>query len=544
MRPNNPYNSAILPTIFACILALGIIIGTRLNSNTSNNKNFFSLPQKNFNKINELINFIDQEYVDDIQKEQLIDKAVNNILSDLDPHSYYISEKDLAEANEPLEGNFEGIGIEFNILKDTLIVISTVEGGPSEKAGIIAGDRIIKVNGENIAGKNLQNEDIIKKLKGPKDTKVNVTLQRKKGKLLSFTLKRGKIPIKSVDVGYMINNNTGYIKISRFAKNTHSEFIEIASGLKSQGMTALILDLRGNGGGYLDAAISLADEFLESKKLIVYTQGKARPKTSYYSTNSGSFENTKLTILVDEGSASASEILAGAIQDHDKGLIIGRRTFGKGLVQEQVIWPDNSAIRLTIARYYTPSGRCIQKPYSDNQEYYNETFKRFENGELLQKDSIKFTDSLKFYTDKGRIVFGGGGIMPDLFVPLDTGENTDFLIELNQSGIINQFAFYYVDTHRENFNKFNSFEDFNRKFVINQSIFNEFVDYAHKNGFDAQFLDFKKSSKLINVRIKAHIARQFWKNNGYYQIIHQVDNAFQKAVVSKNLLKELIPSKH
>ncbi len=534
MDPNNKKLPIYLPLAFSVVLVLGIIIGIRLNANHSSTKNFFSAQQTNFNKINELINFIEQEYVDDIKKEQLVDKAINSLLGDLDPHSYYISAEELAAANEPLEGNFEGIGIEFNMQKDTLIVISTIEGGPSELAGIIAGDRLIKVNGEIIAGKKLDTDVVVKKLKGAKDTKVIVTVLRKNKKQLNFTLIRGKIPIKSIDAGYMVNNTTGYIKLSRFAKNTHQEFIETASLLKSKGMSSLILDLRGNGGGYLDAAISLADEFLEPKKLIVYTEGKARPKSSHYSTNAGSFENLNLSILVDEGSASASEILAGAIQDNDKGLIIGRRTFGKGLVQEQVIWPDNSAIRLTIARYYTPSGRSIQKPYkTEGEDYFNETYKRYENGELMEKDSIHFSDSLKYYTAKGRAVYGGGGIMPDIFVPIDTSENSVFLMEISQSGLINQFAFDYVDKNREILKKYRSFEAFNKSFQITESIFEDFINYSESVGLNSEFIDLKKSSKAIKTRLKAHIAKQLWKNEGFYQVIQVLDKTFQRALYTK-----------
>ncbi len=533
MDPKNNKLAIYLPLAFSIALGLGILIGTGLNSNHNSSKNFFSLQPNSFNKINELINFIEQEYVDDIKKEQLVDKAINSILSDLDPHSYYIAEEELAAANEPLEGNFEGIGIEFNMQKDTLIVISTIEGGPSEAAGIIAGDRLIRVNGETIAGKKIDSEGIVKKLKGAKDTKVEVTVLRK-NKKQNYTLVRGKIPIKSIDVGYMVTSNTGYIKLSRFAKNTHQEFVETASVLKSKGMTSLILDLRGNGGGYLDAAISLADEFLEPKKLIVYTEGKARPKSSHYSTNAGSFENLNLSILVDEGSASASEILAGAIQDHDKGLIIGRRTFGKGLVQEQVIWPDNSAIRLTIARYYTPSGRCIQKPYkTEGEDYFNETYQRYEKGELMEKDSIHFSDSLKFYTERGRIVYGGGGIMPDIFVPVDTTENNFFILELNQLGLINQFAFDYVDNHRDVLKKFKNFESFNTTFQITESIFNDFINYSKKNGLTSEFIDLNKSSRTLKTRLKAHIAKQLWKNEGFYKVIQSLDKTFQKALNTK-----------
>lgn len=529
-----PKLPATLPIILAFVLGLGIFLGSKLNSNNAQQRSIFSLPKSNFNKINELINFIDQEYVDEISKKDLMDKAINSLLEDLDPHSYYISADQLASANEPLEGNFEGIGIEFNMQKDTVIVIATIAGGPSETAGIMAGDRIIKVNGENIAGIKMTNDEIVKRLKGKKGTEVNVTVHRKSAKEeLNYKLKRGKIPISSVEVGYMANPTIGYIKISRFARNTHQEFLEHAKSLKSKGMKTLLLDLRGNGGGYLDAAINLADEFLGNRQLIVYTEGKARPKSSYYATNEGNFENINLTVLVDEGSASASEILAGALQDNDKGLIIGRRTFGKGLVQEQVTWPDSSAIRLTIARYYTPTGRCIQKPYSGKSEdYFTETYSRYEKGELNDKDSIHFADSLKYYTPQGRVVYGGGGIMPDIFVPLDTTGTTIFISELTQLGLVNQFTFEYVDKNREKLQKFKTFDSFNKSFYITDNMFNEFINFAKKNGVRSDFIGLKKSGDAIKVRLKAHIAKHLWRDEGFYQIIHSIDNTFQKALQS------------
>lgn len=529
-----PKLPATLPIILAFVLGLGIYLGSKLNSNNTQQKSIFSLPKSNFNKINELINFIDQEYVDEISKKDLMDKAINSLLEDLDPHSYYISADQLASANEPLEGNFEGIGIEFNMQKDTVIVIATIAGGPSETAGIMAGDRIIKVNGENIAGIKMTNDEIVKRLKGKKGTEVNVTVHRKSAKEeLNYKLKRGTIPISSVEVGYMANSTIGYIKISRFARNTHQEFLEHAKRLKSKGMKTLLLDLRGNGGGYLDAAINLADEFLGNRQLIVYTEGKARPKSSYYATNEGNFENINLTVLVDEGSASASEILAGALQDNDKGLIIGRRTFGKGLVQEQVTWPDSSAIRLTIARYYTPTGRCIQKPYSGKSEdYFTETYSRYEKGELNDKDSIHFADSLKYYTPQGRVVYGGGGIMPDIFVPLDTTGTTIFISELTQLGLVNQFTFEYVDKNREKLQKFKTFDSFNKSFYITDNMFNEFINFAKKNGVRSDFMGLKKSGDAIKVRLKAHIAKHLWRDEGFYQIIHSIDNTFQKALQS------------
>ncbi|HET6242959.1 MAG: S41 family peptidase [Bacteroidetes bacterium] len=522
---------AFLPLIFALLVILGIWIGLKLDYVTEG-RQLFAMPSKNFNKLNELINFIEQEYVDEVSKEELVEKAINSLLEGLDPHSNYISPKELAAHNDPLEGNFEGIGIEFSVQKDTVTVITPIAGGPSEAAGIIAGDRFIKVDGVTIAGINIANEDIVSKLKGRKGTMVTISvLRRSSEKLIDFNVKRATIPIKSVEVSYMVNKTTGYVKISRFSKNTHSEFLDHALKLKSMGMENLIMDLRANGGGYLNSAIKLADEFLEKEQLIVYTEGKARPRTTYYATKEGNFKNTGLAILVDENSASASEILAGAIQDNDKGVIIGRRTFGKGLVQEQVLWPDKSAIRLTIARYYTPTGRSIQKTYSNGkQDYYKETYGRFERGELMEKDSIHFPDSLKYYTSAGRIVYGGGGIMPDYFIPLDTTEASLFLTELFQLSLVSQFAFEYVDSNRERMKQYRNFEHFNKTFSISEKLFNEFLDFTEKNGVKTDFTGLKKSGKLIRTRLKAHIARQQWKNEGFYPIINDLDHTFQKAL--------------
>ena len=532
MDSKNKNSRSYLPVIFALLLAIGVFIGSRLDYNRGEIPGFFSLPDKNFNKVNELINFIEQEYVDEISKEELVEKTINSLLEELDPHSYYISAKELAGLNEPLEGNFEGIGIEFSLQKDTVAVISTIAGGPSEAAGILPGDRIVSVDDKNIAGVKLTNEEIIAELKGKKGTLVNIGILRRGNNLpLNYTITRGTIPIYSIETSYMVDNVIGYIKISRFSKNTYVEFIESLHQLRNRGMKKLIIDLRGNGGGYLDAAIKLADEFLGNKQLIVYTEGKARPRTSYYATKEGNFENLELAVLIDENSASASEILAGALQDNDKGFIFGRRSFGKGLVQEQVIWPDSSAIRLTIARYYTPTGRSIQKTYvNGNEDYFKETYNRYEKGELMEKDSIHFADSLKFYTSKGRVVYGGGGIMPDFFIPIDTIDASTYLSDLFQLGLVNQFAFEYVDQNRDKLKKYKNFAAFNKSFFVGDPLFNEFVEFAVKNGVKADFSGIKKSGRLIKVRLKAYIARQIWKNEGFYPIAHTIDNTFLRAV--------------
>jgi carboxyl-terminal processing protease len=533
---------AFMPIVFATLLALGIWIGAKLDY-VNDGKQFFGIPSKNFNKLHELINFIEQEYVDDISKDELIDKAINSLLEDLDPHSNYIPPKDLSAYNDPLEGNFEGIGIEFSIQKDTVTVLNTIQGGPSEGVGIKAGDRFVKVDGITVAGVGIDNSEIVSKLKGKKGTSVNISVFRRGvDSLMQFAVKRGTIPINSVDVSYMVDKNIGYIKLSRFSKTTHQEFLDHATKLKDRGMSKLILDLRGNGGGFLQAATKLADEFLGNKELIVYTEGKARPRTSYYANKGGAFVGTELAILVDENSASASEILAGAMQDNDKGYVIGRRTFGKGLVQEQVLWPDGSAIRLTIARYYTPTGRSIQKMYENGhkEEYYQETQNRYQKGELMIPDSIHFADSLKFFTAQGRVVYGGGGIMPDYFVPFDTSETSLYLAELFQMGLANQFAFEYVDNNRDKMKQFKNFSDFNKNFSVTDKMFEDFVKFSERNGVKTDFSGINKSGKLIRLRIKAHVARQLWKNEGYFPIIHSIDNAFQKALEVLNDKKGLV----
>jgi carboxyl-terminal processing protease len=521
---------ALVPILFSIVLIIGIVLGSKLNFEKSENISFFSAIK--FNKLNALINYIEQEYVDEISREELENKAIASLLQDLDPHSQYISAEELAQYNEPLEGNFEGVGIEFNIQHDTIVVVNVINGGPSEKVGILPGDRIIEVDGENVTG-NITNQDVVKKLRGKKGTEVEVTIFRKSlSKTFKVKITRGKIPINSIDVAFMVNDEIGYIKLSRFSRTTYDEFIEQGLNLKSKGMKKMILDLRGNGGGFLDVAIKLADEFLPNKKMIVYTEGKARPRNSYYATKRGHFENTELVILIDEGSASASEIVAGAIQDNDRGTIIGRRSFGKGLVQEQTSWPDGSAIRLTVARYYTPTGRSIQKPYenSDLEDYFNESNTRFNKGELFAADSIHFSDSLKYYTPQGKVVYGGGGIMPDIFVPLDTTNNNAYYMNLVYAGVFNKFAFELVDSEREKFKKYKDFKTFDNNFQISPELFDKFITFAVKEGIEKDFAAINKSKKNIKNRLKAMIARQIFNDAGYYPVILSEDAAFNEAV--------------
>lgn len=522
------------PLFFALVLIAGILLGSQMNTTFFKQPSFLFSSRNQFNKLTDVINYIQQEYVDTIQQKYLVETGIEEILKHLDPHSAYIPEEELKSTNEPLEGNFDGIGVEFHIQEDTIMVVSPIAGGPSEMAGIMPGDRIIKVDGKNVAGIGITNSMVMEKLRGPGNTKVKVgILRRNTTKILEFNLTRGKIPIFSVDVSFMVNDKTGYIKISRFAANTYDEYMEAFGKLKKSGMEALILDLRGNPGGYLDAASKLADEFLPDGKLIVYTQGKSRPKTSYRATVSGSFEKGKMVVLIDEGSASASEIIAGALQDWDRAEIIGRRSYGKGLVQEQTVLPDGSAIRLTIARYYTPTGRCIQKPYKNGVEaYHNELNDRVKHGELETADSISFADTLKYKTPSGKIVYGGGGIMPDIFISLDTSGYSAYYSVTAGSGYLNQFAYDFVDNNRKELSKYNSFTDFNTHFDARTSMIGQFNEKAQKEGIKKSEIEqgMKISGDLIANQLKAFTARQLYGNDGFYPVLMQTDKTFIKAV--------------
>jgi carboxyl-terminal processing protease len=524
-----------LPFIFAIVLALGILLGLNLNFNKTSpgtEKKFFTIGFDRYDKLSDIINYVMESYVDSLDRDEVTQEAIITLLSNLDPHSSYIPASAFREMNDPLMGGFDGIGIEFNMITDTVVVINPIPGGPSETIGLRAGDRIILVDDELIAGVKMNTQDVVRKLKGPKGTKVNVSiLRRGVSELLQFTITRDKIPSYSLDIGYMIDDITGYIKLGQFSVTTHQEFRQAMERLKREGMERMILDLRGNSGGFLEASIQLADELLPPGKLIVYTEGNNRPKTEAFARRNGGFETQPLVVLLDEWSASASEIVAGAIQDHDRGLIIGRRSFGKGLVQEQVQLGDGSALRLTVARYYTPSGRSIQKPYDNgSEEYYADLMQRMLDGELESPDSIKNNDTLRFETASGRIVYGGGGITPDVFVPLQTDERTPYFVRMANRGLIYRFAFDYADNHRDELKKYKDAGDFVANFRVNNSIMRAFTAFGTEHGVEYNETEFRTSRNIFENQIKANIGRNIFGNEAFFPVINQNETIIMKAL--------------
>ena len=476
--------------------------------------------------------YIENDYVDQVNTEEIVDGVIDDMLTRLDPHSVYITQEDLELTQSQLQGNFEGIGIEFNIFKDTVHVVAPISGGPSEKLGILSGDKIIKVNGENIAGEGISNREVINRLRGPKGSEVEVSIMRKgQEELIDFTITRDVIPQYSVDVSYMINDEVGYIKVSRFSATTFLEFKEALFNLKDEGMQKLVLDLTGNPGGYLDKAVEMADEFLENNQMIVYTEGKEKKyNDSHISRRDGEFEKGPLIVLIDEGSASASEIVAGALQDHDRALIVGRRSFGKGLVQMPIRLNDGSQLRLTISRYYTPSGRCIQKPYEGSiEDYHREYVDRFENGEVFDEENVKVNDSLVYYTDKGREVYGGGGIVPDYFVPYDTSGNSRYMNKLFTSNTIAEFTLKYHEDNAEKLEEM-GLESYLENFKVDEQMLKEVISLAKSNGVKFDDKQYKQSKDRLKIYIKAYIARSVWDNEGFYPVFNKNNEILNKAL--------------
>lgn len=517
-----------VPLLIAIGLAVGILIGAYLINQNSSNK----IIVNSVTKFREIIANIENSYVDEVDAEDLVDGAILDMLDKLDPHSVYIPKRDVEITNADLRGEFEGIGIEFNIIKDTIRVVAPLIGGPSEAVGLRSGDKIIKVDGETVAGIGITIRDVVNALRGPKGTEVIVSIKRKNdNNLLDFTIIRDKIPQYSIDASYMINDEIGYIKVIRFASTTYEEFREKITELTEAGMKKLILDLQGNPGGYMERAVDIADEFIPGDKLIVTQDGRVkRYNAEFRAYRKGLLEENPVIVLIDEGSASGSEIVAGALQDHDRALIVGRRSFGKGLVQMPIPLSDGSELRLTISRYYTPSGRCIQKPYEEGKDsYHADRINRYENGEYFNEDSIEFADTLKYNTAKGRIVYGGGGIMPDHFVPLDTTLNTAYISHLLYKNAIREYTLNYYNENREELEAM-TLSDFQNRFEVTDSMLKELIRVGESVDVTYNEKEFLISKPLIINRVKSFIARSVWNNEGWYRIANEYNEIFQEAL--------------
>ena len=513
----------LIPILMGITLAVGVWLGTLFIPAGGGTTNVIS---SNSNKFSTILEMIEDRYVDSVDNDMLIESSIAGMIEKLDPHSVYIPASDLSMVNEELEGKFGGVGIRFLIHDDSLVATHIMPGSPSLAAGMKAGDRLIEVDGQDISKGDVTNEKVMELLKGREGSSVKIKVFRK-GVIKDLTVIRGSISVSSIDASIMLNKEVGFIKLNSFTMPAADEFIEAAQELKSRGMKKLIFDLRNNGGGYMNAAVEIADQFLPSGKLIVYTEGRKQPKEEYFSSNRGNLEQTEVVILINSLSASASEIVAGAIQDNDRGMIMGRRSFGKGLVQDQQELTDGSALRLTVSRYYTPTGRCIQRPYGEGVDYEKDYYERYEKGELMNEDSIKKDEKLKFITKGGRVVYGGGGIYPDQFIPNDTAGASYYLTELYYAGIFNHWAIAYLDKNRARFTDFNTFM---KNFVVSQAMLDQFIAYAEKLGVPKKTSDIVISSKVIKNRMKAELARHIWEDNGYYSVYLDDDLDVQSAL--------------
>lgn len=528
---NEPYKNSkqqiYLPTVLAMGVSVGIIIGIFISRYNSPVKEI----ERASKKYGRILNIIEENYVDSVNTNALVETSIKKMLEELDPHTAYIPPRDRKFTQSQLEGAFEGIGIEYNIIKDTLYVITPVSGGPSEKSGIVSGDKIIRVDGKNIAGVGLEKEAVYDLLRGKKGTKVIVQIKRQRIKeLIEFEITRDKIPSHSVDASYMIDKITGYIKVNRFAANTYEEFHDGLQSLLGKGMEQLIIDLRDNSGGYMQTAIDMVDELVPQGNLIVYTDGKeSKYKVTHKAENDGLFENGNLIVLINENSASASEIVSGALQDNDRALIVGRRSFGKGLVQAPISLDDGSELRLTISRYYTPSGRCIQKSYNGDINYKDEYLNRYKNGELFYADSIKVIDSLKYKTENGRTVYGGGGIIPDDFIAKDTTGYTSYLGKLYGASIIREYVLNYVSAHKEEIETM-GFDKFKTNFKVSESMINEIVSLAELSDIKTNRADLLLSKEKLKSNIHSLIVRSIWGNEAFYEVINENDPFITKSM--------------
>ena len=527
-QPKNTTSQIRLPLLLALSIAGGIWIGAT-----------FAEPQSNQNdlraalyKLQEIMTYINRDYVDSVDTNELVEFGINKMLEKLDPHSSYIPAKDASLAQSQLEGEFDGIGVEFGIIRDTIYVVAPLTGGPSEALGIQSGDQIISVDGKTVAGIGITNRDVFDYLRGPSGSKVEVEIKRKNApSLINYSITRAKIPQYSINATYMVDQEIGYIKVTRFAATTYEEFRKSVTDLQAQGMKKLIVDLQGNPGGYMGAAIYMADELLGGRDLIVSQTGKvSQYSNKAYASKPGLFEEGAVIVLINEGSASASEILAGAIQDNDRGLIVGRRSFGKGLVQMPIELADGAELRLTIARYFTPSGRSIQKPYdSDYEAYERDWVNRYEHGEFFSADSIRFNDSLKYQTKKGRTVYGGGGIMPDYFVPLDTTMNSAYVNKLFSSDTSREYLLDYVSKNKGKFTQV-SVEDYYTNFRVSDGMLEELVAFGKKNKVEFDAKDFSKSKEYLRILIKAHLGRQLYDDSAFYKVVNDINEVYQQAI--------------